>query len=94
MTMTSSDTQKAPDPLPRNVEAYTRVLARRCLDMQGRPGSDVGVAVLLAQAFETNISAEQRSGWWKLKLAARGYIRRGLRYLCPSSFPVRAPCSL
>lgn len=30
--------------------------------MHGRPASDVGVAGLLAQAFESNISHEQREG--------------------------------
>lgn len=50
------------DPLPPKVEAYTRTLAHRCLKMHARPGSDVGVALLLAEAFEANISKEQRSG--------------------------------
>lgn len=59
---TDSKTNPNRDPLPPRVEAYTRALALRCLEMQSRPGSDVGVAVLLAQAFETNISEEQRSG--------------------------------
>ncbi|CBJ27378.1 oxidoreductase [Ectocarpus siliculosus] len=50
------------EQLPVKVEAYTRTLVRRCLAMYGRSGSDVGVAVLLAQAFEINISEEERSG--------------------------------
>lgn len=48
--------------LPPKVETYARAIARRCLAMHGRPGSDIGVAMLYAQAFETNISAEQLSG--------------------------------
>jgi len=48
--------------LPPKMETYVRAIARRCLPMHGRPGSDIGVAMLYAQAFETNISAEQRSG--------------------------------
>lgn len=59
-------TANAPSPtpalLPPNVEAYIKAIARRCMAMHGRPGSDIGVAKLLAQAFETNISVEQRSG--------------------------------
>ena len=60
--LNTSDPRQAQPSLPPPVEAYTRALARRCLEMHARPGSDVGVAVLLAQAFEINISAEQRSG--------------------------------
>lgn len=47
------------------VETYARTLARRCLEMHGRPASDVGVAGLLAQSFEANISHEQRTGMEK-----------------------------
>ncbi|CAB1103128.1 unnamed protein product [Ectocarpus sp. CCAP 1310/34] len=50
------------EQLPVKVEAYTRTLVRRCLAMHGRSGSDVGVAILLAQAFEINISEEERLG--------------------------------
>lgn len=53
---------RSQEQLPAKVEAYTRTLVRRCLAMHGRSGSDVGVAVLLAQAFEINISEEERSG--------------------------------
>ncbi|CAM9727687.1 unnamed protein product, partial [Ectocarpus sp. 8 AP-2014] len=53
---------RSQEQLPVKVEAYTRTLVRRCLAMHGRSGSDVGVAVLLAQAFEINISEEERSG--------------------------------
>lgn len=45
-----------------SVETYARTLARRCLEMHGRPASDVSVAGLLAQSFEANVSHEQRSG--------------------------------
>lgn len=59
----SANTRGATEnPLPPRVEAYARALALRCVEMQGRPGSDVGVSYLLAQAFEANISVEQRSG--------------------------------
>ncbi|CAM9295019.1 unnamed protein product [Ectocarpus fasciculatus] len=53
---------RSQEQLPAKVEASTRTLVRRCLAMHGRAGSDVGVAVLLAQAFEINISEEERSG--------------------------------
>lgn len=33
--------------------------------MQGRPASDIGVAGLLAEAYEANIIPEQRWGGWK-----------------------------
>ncbi|CAM9802464.1 unnamed protein product, partial [Ectocarpus sp. 13 AM-2016] len=58
----SSVISRSQAQLPEQVEAYTRTLVRRCLAMHGRAGSDVGVAVLLAQAFEINISEEERSG--------------------------------
>lgn len=54
---------EGPTPhLPPATEAYTRALARQCLEMHARPASDIGVAGLLAEAFEANISHEQRSG--------------------------------
>eukprot|EP00904_Undaria_pinnatifida_P004695 jgi/Undpi1/14226/HiC_scaffold_9.g03875.m1 len=58
----SSSTSPQPVHFAPSVETYARTLARRCLEMHGRPASDVGVAGLLAQSFEANISHEQRSG--------------------------------
>lgn len=57
-----SATAVASGELTPAVEAYTRVLARRCLEMHGRSASDIGVAGLLARSFEKNIAPEQLSG--------------------------------
>eukprot|EP00903_Cladosiphon_okamuranus_P016206 g14954.t1 len=79
--LTCSNKRQEPNPLPPLLEAYVRALGRRCLEMQGRPGSDIGVAVLFAQAFETNISAEQRSGlrtlFWALSTRAGAFLLTG-----------------
>lgn len=52
-------------PLPPDLESYTRTVAGRCLAMLGRPASDIGVAGLLAEAYEANIAPEQRWGGWE-----------------------------
>lgn len=48
--------------LPVRLEMYTRAIARRSLDMAGRPASEIGVAGIFAESFEANVPAEQRAG--------------------------------